>query len=183
MSVPRSRLGDSATSNKNTTSCLVQPVQHQVPIMSASSLQIAPLQSFTSLPPTPPATKEKTVTPISRILVEVGRHKAGHCLPAGEHWLRFPLNGEQYEDLHRQLRKDNLWDHYEHKIRYMEGVDILLLINAMADTITSHQPNYMLFESPVHCTKASDLISRKSSYDSWTKLPIVVLSGRYLQET
>ncbi|KAH8726369.1 hypothetical protein GQ44DRAFT_758681 [Phaeosphaeriaceae sp. PMI808] len=86
--------------------------------MSAQSLQITPPQSFTSSPLTPPATEEKTVTPISRILEVIGRRKAGRRLPTSEHWLRFPLNRDQYEDLHRQLREGDLWGYYEDKIRH-----------------------------------------------------------------
>jgi hypothetical protein len=85
--------------------------------MSTQLLQITPPESFTSSPPTPPATEEKTVTSISRILAEVKQHRAGNCQPAGEHWLRFSLDVYQYEELQRQLRKENLWDHYEHKLR------------------------------------------------------------------
>ena len=94
--------------------------------MSAPLLQITPPESFTSSPPTPPASEEKSATSISRILAEVARHKAGHCLPAGEYWIRFPLDEQQYEELQRQLRKGNLWDHHEHKLRYMEENDIVL---------------------------------------------------------
>lgn len=85
------------------------------------SLQTTPPESFTSQPPTPPATEEKTLTPISQILAEVRRHRDGYSLPAGEHWLRFPLEVYHYADLQRQLRKANLWDYYEHKLRYVTG--------------------------------------------------------------
>ncbi|KAG9246897.1 hypothetical protein BJ878DRAFT_532941 [Calycina marina] len=63
-------------------------------MMSAHLLQITPPESFTSSPPTPPATEEKSVPSISRIITEVRRHKDGHYLNTGEHWLRydyFPL--------------------------------------------------------------------------------------------
>jgi hypothetical protein len=83
-------------------------------MMSVQSLQITPPESFTSSPPTPPATWEKSVPSISRILAEVKRRKDGYCLTAGEHWLRFSLDVNQYEDLQR---KYNLWDHYEYKLR------------------------------------------------------------------
>jgi hypothetical protein len=83
------------------------------------SLHTTPPESFTS-PPTPPATDEKTSTSISQILVAVRRHRDGYCLPAAEHWLRFTLDGYQYRDLQRQLRTVNLWDHHEHKLRYVK---------------------------------------------------------------
>ncbi|KAH8724189.1 hypothetical protein GQ44DRAFT_709277 [Phaeosphaeriaceae sp. PMI808] len=60
--------------------------------MSAQSLQITLPQSFTGSPLTPPATEEKTVTPISRILEVIRQRKAGCRLSTSEHWLRFPLN-------------------------------------------------------------------------------------------
>jgi hypothetical protein len=85
--------------------------------MSTQSLQITPPESFTSSPLTPPTTEEKSVSSISRILTEVRRHRDGYCLTTGEHWLRFSLDVFQYKNLQRQLRKDNLWDHYEHKLR------------------------------------------------------------------
>jgi hypothetical protein len=86
--------------------------------MSAEkSLQITPP---TSSPPTPPPTEEKTLKSISQILAEVRRHKDGYSLLAGKHWLRFPLEIYQYEDLQRQLRKADLWDYYKHKLRYLK---------------------------------------------------------------
>ena len=81
------------------------------------SLQITPSESFTTSPPTPPATEETNVSSISRVLAEVRRHKAGFRLPDGEHWLRFSIDAFEYEDLRRQLRKDDLWDYYESKLR------------------------------------------------------------------
>ncbi|KAG9229628.1 hypothetical protein BJ875DRAFT_488739 [Amylocarpus encephaloides] len=86
--------------------------------MSAHLLQITPPESFTSSPPTPPATEEKSVPAISHVLAEVRQHKDGHYPAPGEHWHKFPLNGHQYDGLQRQLRKEGLWDHYKHKIRY-----------------------------------------------------------------
>jgi len=91
------------------------------------SLQTTPPESFTISPPTPPATEEKTLTSISQILAEVRRHRDGYSLPAGEHWLRFPLEVYHYGDLERQLQEDHLWDHYEHKLRYVKCAHILLL--------------------------------------------------------
>ncbi len=85
--------------------------------MSVQVLQITPPESFTSSPPTPPATEEKIVPSISRILAAIKQHKAGNRIRTGEHWLRVSLDGNQYEELQRQLRKDNLWDHYEQKFR------------------------------------------------------------------
>jgi len=86
--------------------------------MSTQLLQITPPESFTCSPPTPPATEEKTEPSISRIIAEVRQYRAGGCQPAGEHWLRFSLDVYQYEELQRQLRKENLWDYYTHKLRY-----------------------------------------------------------------
>jgi hypothetical protein len=91
------------------------------------SLQITPPESFTSSPPTPPATEEKTLTSIPQILAEVRRHKDGHILRTSQHWLRFSLEENNYENLQRQLRKANLWDYHEHKLRYVKGAHILVL--------------------------------------------------------
>lgn len=85
--------------------------------MSAQLLQITPPESFTSSPPTPSTTEEKSVPAISHVLAEVRRHRDGHYPAPGEQWLKFPLNGHQYDNLQRQLRKDDLWDHYKHKLR------------------------------------------------------------------
>jgi hypothetical protein len=90
------------------------------------SLHTTPPESFTS-PPTPPATEEKASTSISQILAAVRRHRDGYSLPADEHWLRFPLDVYHYRDLQRQLRKVNLGDHYEHKLRYIKGCHVTLL--------------------------------------------------------
>lgn len=90
-------------------------------------LQTTPPESFTSTPPTPPATEEKALSSIPRILAEVRRHRDGCSPSAGKHWLRFPLEIYQYGDLQRQLQKDNLWEHYEHKLRYVMGAHIPLL--------------------------------------------------------
>ncbi|TGO84597.1 hypothetical protein BPOR_0487g00090 [Botrytis porri] len=46
-------------------------------------LQATPPESFTSSPPTPPQTEEKTLTSILQILAEVRRHKDGRNLLAG----------------------------------------------------------------------------------------------------
>lgn len=83
--------------------------------MTAQPLQITPPESFTSSPPTPPVTEEKIVPPISRILAVVKQYRAGNRIPTGEHWLKVSLDGYQYEELQRQLRKNNLWDHYKQK--------------------------------------------------------------------
>ena len=91
-------------------------------MMSAQqSLQTTPPGSFTSPPPTPPATEEKILTSIPQILAEVRRHKDGHSLRASEHWLAYPLEEHQYGNLQRELQKANLWDYYEHKLRYVES--------------------------------------------------------------
>jgi hypothetical protein len=85
-----------------------------------------PPESSTS-PPTPPATEEKASTSISQILAVVRRHKDGYSLPADERWLRFPLDMYHYRDLQRQLRKVNLENHYENKLRYVKGSHLTLL--------------------------------------------------------
>ncbi len=95
--------------------------------MSAQqSLQTTPPESFTS-PPTPPATEERTSTSVSQILAAVRRHRDGYSLPADEYRLLFSLDVYHYRDLQRQLRKVNLWDHYVHKLRYVEGAHLPLL--------------------------------------------------------
>ncbi|KUJ09518.1 uncharacterized protein LY89DRAFT_690489 [Mollisia scopiformis] len=53
--------------------------------MTVQALQITPPESFTSSPPTPPATEEKIVPSISHILAAVKQHKAGNRIPTGEH--------------------------------------------------------------------------------------------------
>jgi len=113
---------------RHATSRLILLVQHQPSVLfvalgsimnAEQSLQITPPESFTSSPPTPPATEEKTLTSIPQILAGVRRHKDGYSLPAGEHWLRFSLEEDHYRNLQRKLRKANLWDYYEHKLRYV----------------------------------------------------------------
>ncbi|KFY05437.1 hypothetical protein V491_09128 [Pseudogymnoascus sp. VKM F-3775] len=91
-------------------------------------LQTTPPGSFTS-PPTPPATEEKSSAIIPQILAAVRRHRDGHSLSAGKHWLRFSLDVYEYGDLESQLRKVNLWDHYEHKLRhdYFPSANIFVL--------------------------------------------------------
>jgi hypothetical protein len=105
--------------------------------MSAQqSLQTTPPGSFTSPPPTPPATEEKTLTSIPQILAEVRRHKEGHSLLASGHWLQYSLEECQYGNLQRQLREANLWNYYEHKLRYVRALVVHCLANVTADTIT-----------------------------------------------
>ncbi|CZT13825.1 uncharacterized protein RAG0_17316 [Rhynchosporium agropyri] len=105
-------------------------------------LQITPPESVASSPPTPPATEEKTSTSISQILREVRRHKDGHSLPAGEYWLRFPLDEDQYDDFQRQLRKANLWDYHEHKLRHdyfpLERLYILRMPGPLHESLQSY---------------------------------------------
>jgi hypothetical protein len=89
------------------------------------SLQTTPPESFTS-PPTPPATEEKTSTIIPQIVAAVRYHKDRYSLPVGERWLRFSLDVNHYRELPRELRKVDLWDHYEHKLRYVKSAHVLL---------------------------------------------------------
>jgi hypothetical protein len=89
-------------------------------------LQITPPESFTSSPPTPPPTEERTLKSISQILAEVRQYKGGYSLLVGKHWLRFPLERDQYGDLQRQLRKADLGDYYEHKLRYVVDAYVTL---------------------------------------------------------
>jgi hypothetical protein len=67
------------------------------------------------------------MTSTPQILAEVERYKDGHSPPPGEHWLRFPLEEHLYGDLLGQLRKANLWEYHEHKLRYVKSAHVLLL--------------------------------------------------------
>jgi len=112
----------SSVSNLNITS---EPHPLQKAIMSTQkSLQSTPPESFTTSPPTPLATDEKTPTAITRILAEVRRQRDGYGQPVAEPWLRFPLEVHHYKELQRWLQKDDLWDYYENKLRYVKNAHI-----------------------------------------------------------
>jgi hypothetical protein len=85
-----------------------------------------PPESFTSPPPTPPATEEKTQTSTSRIIAEITQRRDGHSLSADEPWLRFTLDEYHYRDVQRQLQKVSLWYYFEHELRYVKGAHVLL---------------------------------------------------------
>ncbi|TVY81589.1 hypothetical protein LSUE1_G007487 [Lachnellula suecica] len=119
--------------------------------MSAQqSLQTTPPGSFTSPPPTPPATEEKTLTSIPQILAEIRRHKDGHSLHASEHWLQYPLEEHQYGNLQRQLRKANLWDYHEHRLRHdyfpLEQLYILRMPGPLHESLLSYITQALLLQ-------------------------------------
>jgi hypothetical protein len=83
----KTRVGNGRTLFHWLVPCPTSCIYHNAikPIMSAQqSLQTTPPESFTSLPPTPPATREKTATSASRIIAEIIRRRDGNSLSAAK---------------------------------------------------------------------------------------------------
>ena len=78
---------------------------------------ITPPSSFAGAPLTPPPTDEKAFTQASRVVALFKDIQAGRHIERGP-WTSFQLAGGEYEEIERQIRRDeSLFGYVEDKIR------------------------------------------------------------------
>jgi len=76
-----------------------------------------PPGSFTNPPLTPPPSKEKIKSRVTRIVEEIKRRKDG--VGSAKAWIEYKLDKKDYKELLRLLESDeSLWGFVRHKLRY-----------------------------------------------------------------
>ncbi|KAK4996010.1 hypothetical protein LTR66_004285 [Elasticomyces elasticus] len=102
---------------------------------SKDQQRITPPSSFVNPPLTPPPTKEKAFVQVARVLQLFRDRKAGRPTRR-DPWTRFQLASGEYDDIQRQIERDeSLHGYIEDKIRYDYDPGSLQLVIRMPTAV------------------------------------------------